>query len=152
MKLSDLRLNNIRTTFTVDIGCKSEEVTIFNVVGEKRSEVLDMMVDKQNQGLSEKELIEEIYTDIFFECTDLEMDDSIIDIINSPSLDMINILSEINEIIHELQCELMLKKIAEVNQMEQLAYTQLMLAKTENTTRTLNKIEKLKIGDEDGIQ
>lgn len=62
---------------------------------------------------------------------------------------MLNVLNEINEIIHELQCELMLSKITEINRMEQLAYTNLMLAKTQNATRILENIKNLENKDDE---
>lgn len=143
MKISDLKLNYIRTSIEVDVNGEKQEVTIFNLTDERRKEVLEMMMDKQQSNLSESEFINEVITDIFFECTDLEIDEDIIEVINSPKLEMLNVLNEINEIIHELQCEIMLNKIAEINRMEQLAYTNLMLAKTQNTTRMLESIKKL---------
>lgn len=153
MKISDLKLNYIRTSIEVDVNGEKQEVTIFNLTDERRKEVLEMMMDKQQSNLSESEFINEVITDIFFECTDLEIDEDIIEVINSPKLEMLNVLNEINEIIHELQCEIMLNKIAEINRMEQLAYTNLMLAKTQNTTRMLESIKKLESeGDKVGIQ
>lgn len=153
MKISDLKLNYIRTSIEVDVNGEKQEVTIFNLTDERRKEVLEMMMDKQQSNLSESEFINEVITDIFFECTDLEIDEDIIEVINSPKLEMLNVLNEINEIIHELQCEIMLNKIAEINRMEQLAYTNLMLAKTQNTTRMLESIKKLESeGDEVDIQ
>lgn len=153
MKISDLKLNYIRTSIEVDVNGEKQEVTIFNLTDERRKEVLEMMMDKQQSNLSESEFINEVITNIFFECTDLEIDEDIIEVINSPKLEMLNVLNEINEIIHELQCEIMLNKIAEINRMEQLAYTNLMLAKTQNTTRMLESIKKLESeGDKVGIQ
>lgn len=153
MKISDLKLNYIRTSIEVDVNGEKQEVTIFNLTDERRKEVLEMMMDKQQSNLSESEFINEVITDIFFECTDLEIDEDIIEVINSPKLEMLNVLNEINEIIHELQCEIMLNKIAEINRMEQLAYTNLMLAKTQNTTRMLESIKKLESeGDKVDIQ
>ena len=153
MKISNLKLNYIRTSIEVDVNGEKQEVTIFNLTDERRKEVLEMMMDKQQSNLSESEFINEVITDLFFECTDLEIDEDIIEVINSPKLEMLNVLNEINEIIHELQCEIMLNKIAEINRMEQLAYTNLMLAKTQNTTRMLESIKKLESeGDKVGIQ
>lgn len=149
MKISELKLGYIRTSIEVDFNGEKKEVTIFNLVDDKRKEVLDMMIDKQKSNLSESDFINEIMTKIFFECTDLELDEDIIDVINAPSLGMLNVLNEINEIIHELQCELMLSKITEINRMEQLAYTNLMLAKTQNTTRILENIKNLENKDDE---
>lgn len=149
MKISELKLGYIRTSIEVDFNGEKKEVTIFNLVDDKRKEVLDMMIDKQKSNLSESDFINEIMTEIFFECTDLEQDEDIIDVINAPSLGMLNVLNEINEIIHELQCELMLSKITEINRMEQLAYTNLMLAKTQNATRILENIKNLENKDDE---
>lgn len=149
MKISELKLGYIRTSIEVDFNGEKKEVTIFNLVDDKRKEVLDMMIDKQKSNLSESDFINEIMTKIFFECTDLELDEDIIDVINAPSLGMLNVLNEINEIIHELQCELMLSKITEINRMEQLAYTNLMLAKTQNATRILENIKNLENKDDE---
>lgn len=149
MKISELKLGYIRTSIEIDLNGEKKEVTIFNLVDDKRKEVLDMMIDKQKSNLSESDFINEIMTEIFFECTDLELDEDIIDVINAPSLGMLNVLNEINEIIHELQCELMLSKITEINRMEQLAYTNLMLAKTQNATRILENIKNLENKDDE---
>ena len=149
MKISELKLGYIRTSIEIDFNGEKKEVTIFNLVDDKRKEVLDMMIEKQKSNLSESNFINEIMTEIFFECTDLEQDEDIIDVINAPSLGMLNVLNEINEIIHELQCELMLSKITEINRMEQLAYTNLMLAKTQNATRILENIKNLENKDDE---
>lgn len=149
MKISELKLGYIRTSIEIDFNGEKKEVTIFNLVDDKRKEVLDMMIDKQKSNLSESDFINEIMTEVFFECTDLELDEDIINVINAPSLGMLNVLNEINEIIHELQCELMLSKITEINRMEQLAYTNLMLAKTQNTTRILENIKNLENKDDE---
>lgn len=149
MKISELKLGYIRTSIEIDLNGEKKEVTIFNLVDDKRKEVLDMMIDKQKSNLSESNFINEIMTEIFFECTDLELDEDIMDVINAPSLGMLNVLNEINEIIHELQCELMLSKITEINRMEQLAYTNLMLAKTQNATRILENIKNLENKDDE---
>lgn len=149
VKISELKLGYIRTSIEIDLNGEKKEVTIFNLVDDKRKEVLDMMIDKQKSNLSESDFINEIMTEIFFECTDLELDEDIIDVINAPSLGMLNVLNEINEIIHELQCELMLSKITEINRMEQLAYTNLMLAKTQNATRILENIKNLENKDDE---
>lgn len=149
MKISELKLGYIRTSIEIDLNGEKKEITIFNLVDDKRKEVLDMMIDKQKSNLSESDFINEIMSEILFECTDLELDEDIIDVINAPSLGMLNVLNEINEIIHELQCELMLSKITEINRMEQLAYTNLMLAKTQNATRILENIKNLENKDDE---
>lgn len=149
VKISELKLGYIRTSIEIDLNGEKKEITIFNLVDDKRKEVLDMMIDKQKSNLSESDFINEIMSEILFECTDLELDEDIIDVINAPSLGMLNVLNEINEIIHELQCELMLSKITEINRMEQLAYTNLMLAKTQNATRILENIKNLENKDDE---
>ena len=145
VNLSELKMEKIRCTFDVDINGIAEEIVIFNLIGEEREEVKNRMIELTQQGLTEQEIVQEMYTDVFMQCTNIVIDEDIIEILNAPKLDMLKVLQEVNEIIHEIEMEQLIENYQNLCQLETIEYTKLTLLKAEHLeliARETNKVEK----------
>jgi hypothetical protein len=145
INLSELKMEKIRCSFDVDINGVTEEVVIFNLVGEEREEIRNKMIELTQQGLTEEEVVQELYTDVFIQCTNIVVDEDIIEVLNAPKLDMLKVLQEVNEIIHEIEMEQLIENYQNLCQLETIEYTKLTLLKSEHLeliARETNKVEK----------
>lgn len=158
MNLSELRLDEVRKQLNVDINGQIEVINIFNLVDEERDRIKKMLTEGiENKNLEGTELIESVFTEVFEICTDIILDDDLIEVINKPKLDMVMVLHEIKEMINELIVEILLEKVEVINKLEMISYSQFLTLKAERLQLIEEKcevvkkdIEKLK-GDEDGI-
>lgn len=152
MKLSELKLSYLRRTISVDINGETQEINIFNVDGEKRQEIINSIIVKKESEVEDSVIVEELYNDIFFECTDLELDEDVYEVVNNPTQTMLLVMNEIMEIIHEIQCEVLISKIHDMNQVEQLAYAQIVANKADNITTILEKLKEIDAKSKDNIK
>lgn len=82
MKLSDLTLDMIRSSYDVEVNDEIEIVLVYNIFGENRNELKEKISKGLEQGLEEKALMELIYKKAFELATDLELDEDLIESIN----------------------------------------------------------------------
>lgn len=158
MNLSELRLDEVRKQLDVDINGQIEVVNVFNLVGEERDRIKEMLTEGiEDKKLEGTELIESVFTEVFEMCTDIILDDNLMEVINKPKLDMILILHEVKEIVNELIVEILLEKVEVVNKLEMISYSQFLTLKAERLQLIEEKCENIKKdierlkGDEDGI-
>ena len=129
--LSDLEMDEIRKVIMVDINGNLQAVTIKNLTGEKRDLYISQMKEEfENEKNSKEEINEKFFTKLFIECTDLIIDRDIMPLLDNPTGGMIKVMNEIIEILHELQCQMMLTQLMQLNIIEESLYTQLILLKT----------------------
>lgn len=145
MKLSELKAEEIRKQFTVDINGEIEHITVYNILGEDRAEMIanmnDIMGDKD---VLDEDDIEEIYNLLFPICTDILIDEDIIDVINNPTKDMILVLNEVMDIVNELYLEILLSQSRQLNEIERALLAKYNLIKSEKIEllgRDCKKIE-----------
>ena len=145
VNLSELKMEKVRCSFNVDINGITEEIVVFNLIGEEREEIKNRMIELTQQGLTEEEIVQEMYTDVFMQCTNIVVDEDVIEILNAPKLDMLKVLQEVNEIIHEIEMEQLIENYQNLCQLETIEYTKLTLLKAEHLeliARETNKVEK----------
>lgn len=131
MKISDLKLPRIRKVISVDVNGKTENITIFNLLGEKRGEMLGVLQDMTSDKTRlDDEDIEAIFNMLFPICTDIVIDESIVNAINNPSNTMITVINEVLEICNELYLEILYYRLREVEELEQAMMTKYILLKT----------------------
>ena len=120
MKLSQLKTNEVRTTMEFFIDNKMETVTIMNPLGERREELLRLVLGDNAEGKTQEDAGKNIYEILFKECTDLEItdDDDIIEILSAPNEITSRIVMELNDIVSELQTEALVSKIMQINAVE----------------------------------
>lgn len=145
INLSDLKMNKIRKTFEVDINGDIQEVVIYNLLGQERNELKNKLSEVAQKGLEGTELIEEIYTDVFMNCTNIVIDDELIEVLNAPTGNILKVMQEVYDIIHEVQTEEMLEKYRTLCDLQSTEYAKLMLLKTQETllvTEECKKVDK----------
>lgn len=132
MRISELKLNKIRKEFLVDINGDVEKITVYNLLGEERGNVIDVIQDMVlEKDTLDDEDVEKIYNIIFPLCTDLEFDERIVNVINNPSVDMVRVINEILEIYNELYVEILYAQIRRMAEIEQATLTKYLLLKTQ---------------------
>lgn len=141
MKLSDLKLKEIRKIIKADINGDLVDVHIYNLMNEDRAEFKEKMRDI---NMSIKETVEELYTDLFEKCTNIEIDEDVIEVINNPDGNMLKILEEVLDIFNEIQVEILLENYNKICEIEKATILQLMALKGEKIDCINKKCEKEK--------
>lgn len=140
VNIEDLKLNKIRKTIKTQIDGKELEINIFNVIGQDRIELINKLKDAGSEN--EKDSLKEMFVEIFTKCTDLEIKGDLEYILSNPTIELMQIQMEIQEIVHELQCEYMMSKVHELNQLETMLLVQLSMKKAERVESLMNTIKE----------
>lgn len=143
MNISDLKLDVIRNQYQVDVLGNIETITVFNLLDEDRNRIKEMLTKNIEGGLEGNDLVESVFTEVFETCTDLVIDEDIIEIINKPKLDMIKILQDVKEIVQEVIIETLLERVDMISQLEIASYTQMMILKAERVKIINNQCKQL---------
>ena len=143
MKISELKGNHLRNSFIFSIDDEIREVNVFNPTQEQREILLNRIKELSNNDKNDSEIAEELYTDILLNCTDLEIDEPIIDILANPTGNLLLLMRDIIDIFNELQMEMLLNQYNAINELEKLQYTQLMILKSQKVDIIKKKAEKI---------
>lgn len=154
MKLSELKNGELRNVLILNINDEIKEINIYNLKEEDREILLNKMKEMANNEKKDSEIAEELYTDILMYCTDLEVDEPIVETLSNPSGDLLYLMRDVMDIFNELQMELLLNQYNTLNELEKLNYSQLMVLKsqkidmiTKKSKQIQNEIDELKKGD-----
>lgn len=143
MKLSDLKLSEIRKIYYVEIKGNIEEITVYNLFGEERQQLKNMVTKEMEEDTTGKDLMNLIYEKAFNLATDIEIDDELIDSINKGNKELMLIAQDVEEIVGEIVMEVLLEKQLLIEQMQSLALTKKMLLETEKLDLINRDCEKL---------
>lgn len=143
MKLSELKLQEIRKIYYVEIEGNIEEITVYNLFGEERQQLKDMVTKEMGEDTTGKDLMNLIYEKAFNLATDIEIDDELIDSINKGNKELMLIAQDVEEIVGEIVMEVLLEKQLLIEQMQSLALTKKMLLETEKLDLINKDCEKL---------
>lgn len=143
MKLSELRLQEIRKIYYVEIEGNIEEITVYNLFGEERQQLKNMVTKEMGEDTTGKDLMNLIYEKAFNLATDIEINDELIDSINKGNKELMLIAQDIEEIVGEIVMEVLLEKQLLIEQMQSLALTKKMLLETEKLDLINRDCEKL---------
>lgn len=143
INLSDLKADKIRKAFNVDINGDIQEVVIYNLLDEERNELKNKLSEVAQKGLEDIKLIEEVYTDVFMNCTNIVIDDELIEVLNAPTGNMLKVMQEVYDIIYEIQTEEMLEKYRNLCDLQSTEYAKLMLLKTQETLLVTEECKKV---------
>lgn len=144
VKLSDLKLKEIRKSIDVDINGETQEINIFNPNSEQREEIKNKIQRLTEEGKEGLVLIEDIFNDMFSELTNIVVDENIIDVLNAPTGNMLIIMQEVFEIIREIQVEIAIMNYQNLCQLESLKYSELNLLKVQHIELISKDVEKVK--------
>lgn len=143
MKISELKGNHLRNSFIFSIDDEIREVNVFNPTQEQREILLNRIKELSNNDKNDSEIAEELYTDILLNCTDLEIDEPIVDVLANPTGNLLLLMRDIVDIFNELQMEMLLNQYNAINELEKLQYTQLMILKSQKIDIIKKKAEKI---------
>ena len=143
MKLSDLTLDMIRSSYDVEINNEIETVLVYNIFGENRNELKEKISKGLEQRLEEKALMELIYKEAFELATDLELDEDLIESINKGKKELMFIAQDVDEIVGEIVIEVMLEKQNLLANMTSLTLSKRILLEAEKLEILNKQCEKL---------
>ena len=143
MKLSNLKLQEIRKIYYVEIEGNIEEIRVYNLFGEERQQLKNMVTKEMGEDTTGKDLMNLIYEKAFNLATDIEIDDELIDSINKGNKELMLIAQDVEEIVGEIVMEVLLEKQLLIEQMQSLALTKKMLLETEKLDLINRDCEKL---------
>lgn len=143
MKLSDLTLDMIRSSYDVEVNNEIETVLVYNIFGENRNELKEKISKGLEQGLEEKALMELIYIKAFELATDLELDEDLIESINKGKKELMFIAQDVDEIVSEIVIEVMLEKQNLLANMTSLTLSKRILLEAEKLEILNKQCEKL---------
>lgn len=143
MKISELKGNHLRNSFIFSIDDEIREVNVFNPTQEQREILLNRIKELSNNDKNDSEIAEELYTDILLNCTDLEIDEPIVDMLANPTGNLLLLMRDIIDIFNELQMEMLLNQYNAINELEKLQYAQLMILKSQKVDIIKKKAEKI---------
>lgn len=143
MKLSDLTLDMIRSSYDIEINDEIETVLVYNIFGENRNELKEKISKGLEQGLEEKALMELIYKEVFELATDLELDEDLIESINKGKKELMFIAQDVDEIVSEIVIEAMLEKQNLLANMTSLTLSKRILLEAEKLEILNKQCEKL---------
>lgn len=145
VNINELKLKDIRRTISIQLNGEEREIKILNLTNKTRVEFINKFRAIGEETENQTELTMQLFEEVYRTCTDLEIDEDFMDVLNNPSVELMQVQMEIQEIIHELQCEEMISRIGELNQVESMLYAQLSLKKSERVENLI----KLVNGQED---
>ena len=143
MKLSDLTLDMIRSSYDVEVNNEIETVLVYNIFGKNRNELKEKISKGLEQGLEEKALMELIYKEAFELATDLELDEDLIESINKGKKELMFIAQDVDEIVSEIVIEAMLEKQNLLANMVSLTLSKKILLEAEKIEILNKQCEKL---------
>lgn len=154
MKLSDLTLDLIRNTYTIEYKEELETITVYNLFGEEKQSIKDMINKDLDTGLEGVDLIESVYTETFKLATDLEVDVPLIDAMENPSKELTMIMHEVLDIVKEIIMEVLYERHNLIIQLQPVMLAKKTLLESEKLEilngeceRLEKEIEELKKGD-----
>ena len=148
MKLSLLKLNKVRKTFKVVVDDIEEEIVVYNIMDEPRNKIVDKLLNVEEGN--EENLGKEIYETLFKECTNLEIDCDIDEILDNPRDVASLIIMELHEILHEIQLETVATKMLQLNDLENRMKAVLLEEKTSRIQEVLEDIKAIRKENDNG--
>lgn len=108
IKLNELQGGSIRCIIPYkDVEGNQHEIEVYNIMGERRKEVLASITELIGDGEDiDERIVDSYYTDLIMEFTNLQVDETNINnIIANPTLEWNILIHELNEMVYELQYE-----------------------------------------------
>ena len=138
-KLSQLKTERLRNTMEVVIAGKEEVIEIYNPMDDLRNELVKMLLD--NEDKDDVELGKKLYTKLFKECTNIEVDVDLDEILNNPSEIVSAVMAELNEITHDLQMQALTLNAMQTNEMIKISMLNLIATKIDTYYKIMKECE-----------
>ena len=131
VNLSNLKQKEIRKEITIDINGELQEINIFNPSAEYRVGLKEKINELMGQNLEGMALVEEIFTDVISEVTNIVINEDVIEVLNRPTADMLVVMQEVYDIINEISIECMMDSYQQLCQIEMVSYSKMNLLKAQ---------------------
>lgn len=140
IKLTELKLNKIRKQIPINIDGEEKLITIYNPIGKKREQILEIL-DKGNK-LSDKGVAADmLYKSILKEFVDIDVDlKSTKGLLKAPTMQLLEINHEIDEILHEIQYEFITGQIRQLNANRIAAMATVSINKVKQLQEDMDKL------------
>ena len=142
-KISELKLQKVRRVIQYEFNGEKRIITIFNPIGKKRLQLLEMLssIDKVGEE-NINDVADTLYRTLLKELVDIEVDMKKLTTLDKyPSLALMEINKEIDEIIFELQYEYITGQIRRANQTIISAMSGVLINKTEQINELLEDLK-----------
>ena len=142
-KISELKLQKVRRVIQYEFNGEKRIITIFNPIGKKRLQLLEMLssIDKVGEE-NINDVADTLYRTLLKELVDIEVDMKKLTTLDKyPSLSLMEINKEIDEIIFELQYEYITGQIRRANQTIISAMSGVLINKTEKINDLLEDLK-----------
>ena len=146
-KLSDLKLPKVRKVIQYEFNGEKKIVTIFNPVGKKRVQLLEMLssIDKTDKENVNK-VADILYKSLLKELVDIEVDlKNTTTLDKYPSITLMEINRELEEIIFELQYEYIMGQMRNINNTIIAVMSGNLLNKTNKLNELIEELNKSNI-------
>lgn len=154
MKLSELKGEHLRNSLLFNIDNEVKEANIYNPTQEQREILINRIKELSDDGKKDSEIAEDLYTEILLTCTDIEVDEPIIEVLANPTGDLLMLIQDIMDIYNELQMEMLLNQYNQLNELSKLQISQLMMLQSQKidiikkkSQKVQDEIDELKQGD-----
>lgn len=158
IKLNELQGGNIRCVIPYkDVEGNQHEIEVYNIIGERRKEVLASITELIGDGKNiDERIVDSYYTDLIMEFTNLQVDETNINnIIANPTLEWNILIHELNEMVYELQyeevCEQIIKARTLILESMKQQIEMELAVQTDYINRSNEKLKKrlesLEVGD-----
>jgi hypothetical protein len=142
-KISELKLQKVRKVIQYEFNGEKKIITVFNPIGKKRLQLLEMLssIDKVGEE-NINDIADTLYRTLLKELVDIEVDMKKLTTLDKyPSLALMEINKEIDEIIFELQYEYITGQIRKANQTIISAMSGVLINKTEKINELLEDLK-----------
>ena len=146
-KISELKLQKVRKVIQYEFNGEKKIVTIFNPVGKKRVQLLEMLssIDKTDKENVNK-VADILYKSLLKELVDIEVDlKNTTTLDKYPSITLMEINRELEEIIFELQYEYIMGQMRNINNTIIAVMSGNLLNKTNKLNELIEELNKSNI-------
>lgn len=154
MKLSELKGEHLRNSLIFNINDEVREANVYNPTQEQRQILISRIKELADDGKNDSEIAEDLYVEILLTCTDIEVDEPIVNVLANPTGDLLLLMQDIMDIYNELQMEMLLNQYNQLNELSKLQISQLMILQSQKieiikkkAQRVQDEIDELKTGD-----
>lgn len=140
-KLSELKLSKVRKTINYKVGEEDKIITVYNAIGKKRDNILKII--ETGSKLTDKDKVAEmLYKSILKELTDITIDvKKSTSLSKYPSLTLLELNKEIDDILFELQYEYLTQQIRVLNKAKIAVLAASTMDKTKELTEVTEKLQ-----------
>ena len=140
IKLTELKLNKIRKQIPINIDGEEKLITIYNPIGKKREQILKLL--ETGNKLSDKEVAADmLYKSILKDLVDIDVDlKSSKGLLKAPTMQLLELNYEIDEILHEIQYEFITGQIRQLNANRIAAMATASINKVKQLQEDLDKL------------